>query len=301
MSLVRTALLSNALFSAATGVMAMAAPERVAGWLGRVPVVEVQVVGLALVVFAFVVARAAREKRPAPGSVFVISAADLVWVAGTGPLLLLLPDRFGGSGRMLMVGVAVAVGALAVLQLVGLASEYAHPDRDGEYSHRLFFDIPTSASANAMWSVVSDLGSVATHSETLRSSNLDGEPGVGAVRQCVDTKGMSWTEHCTQWEPGRSLTLRFETGAPDFPFPFRSMTGGWIVEPLGDASTVRVWWDLMPKTRVGGGLLVAAMAVKAAPGIRRLVGTMARAADGESVRSLESEVSLGALSGRAAR
>ncbi len=280
MSRVRFALLSNALFSAITGLVASTAPERVATWLGSVPAGEVRVVGLSLLVFAVVVGLVARAERPAAASVLAISAADLVWVAGTAPVLVLFPAHFSTLGHLLMIGLAVLVAGFAMLQLGGLARQYAHPDREGEYSHRVYFDTPVAPSPEAMWAVVGDLGSIADHSPSLRSSTLEGgtDPGPGVVRRCVDRRGNSWTELCTGWEPGRSLTLRFDAEAPDFPFPFRSMTGGWIIEPRGEGSTIRVWWDLVPKARLGGGLLVAAMAASLAPSIRRLVATMASAA-----------------------
>jgi len=66
MSVVRLALFSNALFSASIGLLAAAAPNDVARWLGSVPPSDVRVVGLSLLVFAVAAAMVARARRPGP-------------------------------------------------------------------------------------------------------------------------------------------------------------------------------------------------------------------------------------------
>jgi len=280
MSLVRTALHSNALFSACTGLLAALAPGLVAAWLGTTGVGEVRIVGVQLLVFAAVVAAVGRPRTVRPLPVLLISAADAAWVVGTVPLLLLLPDQFSAAGHMLMLGVAAVVAACATGQLAGLARQYAHPDRNSPYTHRVCVEVPADAPADALWDVISDLGTIAQHSPDLQSSKLvqGDSPGIGAARRCVNQQGKGWTEVCTAWEPGHAFALRFDADAPDFPFPFQALIGGWTVEPRGEGSSVRIWWELVPKARFGGGLLVALMAAGVRRSMSTLVATMASAA-----------------------
>ena len=280
MSLVRTALYSNAVFSTCTGLLATLAPGVVAAWLGTTAVGEVRIVGLQLLVFAAVVALVGRPRTVKPLPVLLISAADAAWVVGTGPLLVLLPEQFNTTGSALMVGVATVVAACATGQLVGLARQYAHPDRDSGFTHRVCLEVSAEAPADELWNVISDLGTIADHSPDLQSSDLvhGDAPGVGAARRCVDQQGQGWTEVCTAWDPGRAFSLRFDTEAPDFPFPFRALVGGWIVEPKGEGTRVRIWWEMVPRARFGGGLLVAMMAAGLGRSMGKLVATMAAAA-----------------------
>lgn len=277
MSLVRFALFSNALFSAATGVFAAVNPQGVSAMLGSVDPSEIRAVGLSLIVFAVVVAWVAREGRPNPLHVLVISGADLLWVLGTIPLLVFAGPHFSTAGSLWMGGVAGLVGTFAALQLAGLARQFEHPDPSSRFTHRLWFDVPASPPPEAMWAVISDLGSIAQHSPNLRSAALlnGATPGLGAARRCEDQGGAAWTELCTAWDPGRAFTLEFDADDPSFPFPFRAMIGGWRVEAQGDGTNVRLWWDVVPKSRWGGGLLVAVMAASLLPSMRRLVARMA--------------------------
>lgn len=284
MSLVRIALFSNALFSACTGLFAALAPGLVGAWLGAPELEEVRGVGIVLVVFAAVVAAVARPRVVRPIPVMLISAADAAWVLGTPALLLMVPELFNSTGHALMFAVAGVVAACATGQLVGLARQYAHPERNGPYTHRVCIEVRADAPADALWNVIGDLGSIADHSPDLQSSTLvqGDEAGLGSARRCVDQQGKGWTEVCTAWEPGRAFTLRFDADAPDFPFPFRALVGGWIVEPAEDGARVRIWWDLVPNTRFGGGLLVAVMAAGVRRSMGGLVATMAAAANSTS-------------------
>jgi len=283
MSLLRRALLANALFSATTGTLALLAPDRVATWLGLDAPAVIQSTGAQLLGFAAFVAFVARRRRPQPGSVMLISAADLLWVLGTAALLAGWSELLSVTGITLLVGIAALVDTFAILQLAGLARQYRHPDPDATHTHRLCLKTTVDAPAPAMWSVVSDLPGIARHSASLRESHLiaGDAPGPDAARQCIDVRDRRWTERVIDWQPGRAFTLRFETDAPDFPFPFRAMVGGWTVEATDHGTEVSVWWDVTPRTKHLGGLVVAAMAAMSAPSMRRLITTMAAAARGE--------------------
>ncbi|MEM6991483.1 MAG: SRPBCC family protein [Myxococcota bacterium] len=288
MSLLRRALVANAVFSATTGTLAVAAPGQVAGWLGAVAPTEITMIGLQLLAFAGVVGWVARRPRPAPAPVLIISAADLLWVGGTFVLLLFWPALFSPLGTALMLGVAGLVACFAAGQLAGLARQYRHPDPSSPHSHRVCLEFRAEATPAAMWQVVADLGAIDRFSPGLADARLlDGaRPSLGAVRQCTDTAGQRWTETCTAWKPGEGFSVRFDAAAPDFPFPFTSMSGRWALSPTAGGTTVRVSWDLTPKPRRGGGLLVAAMAGSVARGMARVVAAMAAEARGEAAAAV---------------
>ena len=284
MSLLRRALLANAVFSTATGALALLSPDAVGAWIGLDAPAVLQTTGAQLLVFAALVAFVARRSRPQPLPVLLISAADLLWVVGTVVLLVGWSGLFSASGIALLVGVAAIVDTFAVLQLAGLAKQYRHPEPGSAHTHRLCLQTTVDAPPAAMWSVVSDLPGIARHSPSLRESTLiaGDAPGPDAARMCIDTRDRRWTERVIDWQQGRAFTLRFDADAPGFPFPFREMVGGWRIESADRGTEVSVWWDVTPRARRFGGLVVAMMAAMAAPSMRRLIASMAAEARGEA-------------------
>lgn len=284
MSTITRALWANAAFSTTTGLLCAIRPTTIAHQLGAVPAAEVSAVGLSLLGFAAVVAVVAR--RPSPAAVLAISAADLGWVIGTGPLLWLAWGALDGRGIALLLAVAAVVGALATAQLLGLIAHYRHPDPNGLHTHRLCLQMSSPASASTMWRALADLPAIARYASNLQESTLvgEGDSGLGATRRCVNTAGQAWTETCTAWEPGRAFTIRFDTTAKGFPFPVRAMIGGWTVEPTAQGSLVRAWWELTPNSKRWGAVFVIAMAVVMPRSIARLVSAMGGSASSRKQR-----------------
>jgi len=278
------ALAANAAFSATTGFVAVAAPHAVGSWLGHVPAVAVTVVGVSLLSFAGLVAYTAARRFRAPLPVGLISVADLSWVAGTVALLVGWPTLFTAVGVATLGAIAGIVGTFALLQLYGTILQFRHAAPGSDGTHHVGIELEANAPADALWAVLRDLGSIADYSSDLRSATMlhGTHAEVGAARRCVNTNGQAWNERCTVVESGRALTLVFDAQDPAFPFPFRAMTGGWILEPKGASTTVRLWWDVTPAPGLKGDLIVVAMAAMAPRGMRRLVANMATKARLES-------------------
>ncbi|ROQ21407.1 polyketide cyclase/dehydrase/lipid transport protein [Marinimicrobium koreense] len=244
----RLALLGNAVFSFASAIVMFTTPGQVSTWLGVeiAGVLPWLAVGLAL--FAFDLVHQATRSRPASWRALYASAADLLWVVGTFPFVL-VPGLLSSTGQWLVGAVAVVVLSLAVLQMRGIRHLHAVA---GVNRYRHCLQVSVNSPAEAMWRVISNLGHIQNYVPMLKHSELMNgrEPGKGAVRVCSDRSGKRWAEECIEFETGRSVTLRFLASEPDFPFPATQMTGGWDVEPSKDSpvqSQVTVWWELEPK------------------------------------------------------
>jgi hypothetical protein len=118
-SLLRSVLRGNAAFSSVCGVVALAAPGRLAASLG-VPGATWLLVALGVGLLAFaaaVLALAARRPIPLAGARAVI-AADLAWIAATVPLVLWGP--LAPAGVAIAIAVAVVVAGFAEGQALGV-------------------------------------------------------------------------------------------------------------------------------------------------------------------------------------
>lgn len=118
-SLLRLALLADAIASGAMGLLLVLAAAPLGDWFG-LPVGLVREVGLILMPYAALLAcLASRAKTPRLPAQFVV-AGNVLWVAGS--LLLLVsgvvsPTRLGIA---FVIGQALIVAILAEVQLIGL-------------------------------------------------------------------------------------------------------------------------------------------------------------------------------------
>jgi ribosome-associated toxin RatA of RatAB toxin-antitoxin module len=67
---------------------------------------------------------------------------------------------------------------------------------------------------------------------------------------------------CTDFRPEEGFAVRFESDAPDFPFPMKEMVGGWNLEEETGSCEVEVWWEFEQKGRIPGALLLPLVAYK---------------------------------------
>lgn len=243
----RSALLANALFSTISGVLMLAMPTRIGAVLGIDAPVVLQLIGLGLLVFAADLFHQLTRSRMATWRALYASAGDFLWVAATLGGLLLFPDVLSETGLRLVTAVAGIVLLFGTWQL--WAIDRAHRVASGLHRHCVRVHVPVAA--DAMWSVVGRIGDIGRYMPSLQVSEiLEGKaPGVGAVRRCVDQRGTAWSEKCVAFDAGRSFVVRFLTDAPGFPFPARTMVGGWEVTPSGHGCDVQVWWELEAKPR----------------------------------------------------
>ncbi|MBT8136272.1 MAG: CBS domain-containing protein [Gammaproteobacteria bacterium] len=111
------------------------------------------------------------------------------------------------------------------------------------------------AHADVVWRVISDLQSFADASPHIsKVEMLDGANGT-ARRRLYSIRGYTWTEHCTQWDEGRSYTM--EVDSSDGVYPFRSMTRRFEVEEQDDGVVLRMHYKYQPKYGLAGRLMDA--------------------------------------------
>ena len=173
-------------------------------------------------------------------------------------------------------------------------SQYAVPRKPRK--HDLCVTVDTPASPDEIWPIIADLPSIRLYSPNLTEVILrDGaKPGVDAVRQCTDVRGRIWGEHCKRYdEEARQVEFEFLAYEPGFPYPFKTMLGGWDVEPNGTGSTVNIWFEVTPKYGIAHPIILAVMARNLADGFGDVVARMTAAARGETIQKRISHMQYG--------
>lgn len=292
LTILRAALAANGLFSAASGIVAIVATGLVAHALGDWPNWLILAVGIGLLGFASAIFLTVWQIRF--GAVLLISILDILWVTGTVPLLL-IPDLLSPTGKLVMTSIGLVVALFAALQLYFLRRALLNTtSRPGLYRHCM--RVAVTARPDQIWPVIGDLGSIYRHSASLVSTNIIGgdtiEPGV--VRVCENHQGAKWGEKLIEIDDRQqSLFLEFQTQEADFPFPFRVMNGGWNVASTPSGAVVDVWWNITPRMKYFGWLLVAIMTIPLNRDMHRVIKSMEAHALG---RSATSKSSFGVLS-----
>ncbi|MFW6066960.1 MAG: SRPBCC family protein [Myxococcota bacterium] len=276
--LLRRALLANASFSAASGLIMVAAHSVLGNVLGPdVPAVYL-LLGLGLLSFATGLAWLAA--RPRPLWVLGVVAADVGWIVGTTVLLAIFWADFEVAGVLAVAATNGVVALLVVYQLRGLSRTFSVTGEPGRYE--ICVRVATHLPRERLWPVVADLGRIDQHLQDLRSSRMEGDaaPGEGAVRTCENRRGQRWSERCIEWREGSSFDVRFLTDRPGFPFPFSDMVGGWRLVPTDAGCDVEVWWRVVPTRPWLAPLLLPVMARGASGTFEAVVASMVAQAEG---------------------
>jgi len=117
-SLLRRALIGNALFSTLSGLTILFAQAWVLRILGLSGDVNLLILGVGLIVFAAMLLINARKQQIKKSDAWAAVLMDLAWVAGSCVLVLLIP--FSTEGKWVVGLVAELVLLFAVLQFVGI-------------------------------------------------------------------------------------------------------------------------------------------------------------------------------------
>lgn len=288
----RLALTANALFSGACGSAAIIATAPIARSLGDWPEWLILGIGMGLTGFAAAIFFTVRYLRF--GSVFLISLLDLLWVVTTTPLIL-FTDLLSRDGKVIVAAIGLVVFLFAGAQFFYLRRALLNAtSRPGLYRHCM--RISVTAQPDQIWRVIRDLGGIYRHSSSLASTEILGgdaiEPGI--VRVCQNQQGAKWGEQLIEIsDKERTLYLEFQTEEPGFPFPFSVMNGGWNVVPAPNGAIVDIWWNITPRVRYFGWILVALMTVALNRDMRRVLASMEAEALG---RSAMTKPRLGSLS-----
>ncbi len=118
-SLLRFALLADALASGAMGVLMAVGAGLLSPFLG-LPSPLLFWAGLLLIPFALLVAWTGTRAEPPAGAAGAIAVVNLAWVAGSAALLVLLPQAPTALGYAFIAAQALAVLVLALMQWTGI-------------------------------------------------------------------------------------------------------------------------------------------------------------------------------------
>lgn len=273
----RIALLGNALFSTASGLVMLIAPDRIAKLLGIEAHTIFMLIGAGLLLFAVDLTHQATRPRIRTWRALYASAADLLWVLASVAGLIVFADNLPLTGFWAITAVALLVLVFAAWQLFGIERAHRVPQTGSYRLYRHCLVIESTALADALWTVVRDLGKISRYTSGLRASMMLNHQltGVGAIRRCVNQAGAAWSEKCTAFNDSQHyFVVRFLADEPGFPFPVSRMDGGWHVQATANGSTATVWWELVPKSKLMAPLLLPLLAWQVDRDFPRLIARM---------------------------
>ena len=117
--LLRTALRANAICCCLSGVTLLGFSAAIASWLGLERRLPLMIVGGLLLVYAVSLVIYAGRRTIRLNEARTAIGSDLAWVIGTAALLWAAPDLFSLTGKVILIAVALLVGAFALLQFLG--------------------------------------------------------------------------------------------------------------------------------------------------------------------------------------
>jgi uncharacterized protein YndB with AHSA1/START domain len=193
--LLKTSLLANAIFSALSGLSFVIGAKQIATALGWFSPWLLIGIGLGLLGFSGVVARAAMSQNIT--MIKTIILMDIAWVIASG-LLLLSP--WINSRMIWVIALAVLIAVLALLQFQGLQKLESN-----SFGVSTFIDAPV----NQVWRVLADVGTIAQwHPGVKASHRLSEHDALGASRHCDLGKNNYLDEEVILWDVEKRLTMR---------------------------------------------------------------------------------------------
>lgn len=279
-------LLANALFSSSSGVVLLLAPMTVASMLGVTSAAPIRIVGAGLVAFGLIVGLLSVRRPVLPQAALAVTAADAGWVAASLVAVLAWRNLITGAGASIVLGVAVVVALIGLLQLRGLVLFARNTNGRTGARSRFVLAGPVEGQPDTVWARLRALDRIGDHFDALVRVDVQEIRGV-TKRSCATVDGGRWTEEVVELDDSkRSLVLRFDTSTGRFPLPVTEMLGGWQVWPHGEGAFLVLWYELTLRGGVAGEVLAAL----ADPLLRRQLGPVfeslgARVAAGDPVRA----------------
>jgi hypothetical protein len=117
-SLLRKALIGNAVFSTLSGLTILFAQKWVLRILGLSPDLSLAILGVGLLVFAATLLINARRSQLKKSDAWIAVCMDLAWVIGSYVLIFVIP--FSTGGKWVVGMIAELVLLFAVLQFLGI-------------------------------------------------------------------------------------------------------------------------------------------------------------------------------------
>lgn len=119
-TMLRRALLGNACFSAASGLILLLDPALVGNWLDFDSPVLFRLLGAGLLLFAAELLYQGSRESLNQTRAWMASLADFGWVVASGLLPLLFPDALSSRGWAIVIGVALVVLVFGGIQIHAL-------------------------------------------------------------------------------------------------------------------------------------------------------------------------------------
>jgi hypothetical protein len=117
-SLLRRALMGNALFSTISGLIILFARGWVSRILGLRDHIGLAILGIGLLIFAATLVTNVRRQQVDPSDAWIAVSMEVVWVLLSCVLIFVVP--FSTAGKWVVLSVAELVLLFAVLQFVGI-------------------------------------------------------------------------------------------------------------------------------------------------------------------------------------
>lgn len=279
-ALLRRALLANAVFSGTSAVLVAAFAPSLAAILGSVPPGVLYAIAGVLALFALDLTHQARAERVHPVRALGALLGDVAWVAGSAALLLVGGEVLSPAGRVVVAAVALVVAVFAVVQTAGLVTYARNEGGSTEAPSRYVLRRVLDAPPEPVWALLRELDRIGDFYDALQSVEVHaGERGTR--RTCIATGGRRWHEEILVLDDvRRELTLRFVAEDPDFPFPMKTMVGGWRVAPRGSGSEVTLWYEF----RMTGGPVAPLLATLIGPAMERRMAPVLESLGREAAR-----------------
>ena len=157
----KTALLSNAIFSTVSGLIFIIFGQFVANLIGISAPIVYQIIGMGLVLFGGFVAWTATRKPINTFIASLISVADFLWVIGT---ILLIASAFrllNPGGIAVLLAIAAIVLFFGLRQLHDIGKVYEVPGKTNV--HKMCVVVQTPEPADKLWPIVADLANIKTY------------------------------------------------------------------------------------------------------------------------------------------
>ena len=194
MNQLQKALQLNALFSGLSGILLVAAHNRVAGLFDTPNSSVFQVIGVALIYFSLTIVFEIKHQNLL--RVLFIIVQDSLWVIGSVILLIFQPFDISMTGNGVMAAIAIIVLFIAISQTNALAQT----DNFGNKGiKQLSFERTMKGTKASVWKVISDVANYHEVAPNVDDVKIISGEGIGMVRSCSHGKD-SWTETCSIWE-----------------------------------------------------------------------------------------------------
>ncbi len=257
MSFLQITLVSNAIFSFATGLSLILFHNVIATWFGKQNPTIFWIIGLGLLYFSYSII--VEIRNPKPHAVFYIIIQDFIWVLASLVIVLIKPFNLSVPGYQIIAAVAFIVLAFGIGQSIGLGKI---DTINNEGLKRLTYERIINATKENTWKVISDVSNYHKVAPNIESVTIISGKGKGMVRSCTHKTG-SWTEVATLWEEGEQYEFQVNTDAKDYPFPLKFLKGTWKVETVSKHETkITMVFDFVFKQKIYNILIYPLMKKK---------------------------------------